>query len=108
MVFMIGVPYCLLLLSTEFNAARLAYAPTTPEMIERFPQRVDGVELAKKYLLALLPLTESFAKYIDSYSSRLEAIASRLEAIASINMDSCGSQFNSGSNYIGLVDISSL
>ena len=84
MVFMIGVPYCLLLLSTEFNAARLAYAPTTPEMIERFPQRVDGVELAKKYLLALLPLTES------------------------LNMDSCGSQFNSGSNYIGLVDISSL
>ncbi|CAK9009081.1 unnamed protein product [Durusdinium trenchii] len=40
------------------KGSRLAYAPTTPEMIERFPQRVDGVELAKKYLLALLPLTE--------------------------------------------------
>lgn len=38
---------------------RLAYAPTTPELIERFPQRVDGLELARKYLLALLPLSES-------------------------------------------------
>lgn len=40
------------------KASRLAYAATAPELIERFPQRVDGVELARKYLLALLPLSE--------------------------------------------------
>ena len=42
-----------------FVVGRLAYAATAPELIERFPQRVDGVELARKYLLALLPLSES-------------------------------------------------
>jgi len=41
---------------------RLAYAATAPELIERFPQRVDGVELARKYLLALLPLSESLGR----------------------------------------------
>lgn len=45
-------------------STRLAYAPAAPELIERFPQRVDGVELARKYLLALLPLSEKLGSHI--------------------------------------------
>ena len=38
--------------------SRLAYCLAVPELIERFPQQISGLMLAKQYLLALLPLKE--------------------------------------------------
>lgn len=44
------------------SSSRLAYSPAAPELIERFPERSSGLQLAKQYLLALLPFHEPFGR----------------------------------------------
>eukprot|EP00439_Symbiodinium_sp_Y106_P026270 s1609_g3.t1 len=40
------------------KGSRLAYGPTKPEILERFPTKVGGEELARWFLDMLLPFTE--------------------------------------------------